>query len=834
METYLFYIGKSALGAGAFYLAFVLLFQNQKHFTFNRIYLPVSLGLSFLIPLITFTTVKYIEPVSASGFNGFAYLPESTAKIEEPQFILEWYHYLFGLYILGSSGFLFHLFLGHLKAIHIIKKSRILQLFESSVNITQKDVHPFSFFSKIVLSEKTLSHPNLKMIIEHENIHVKEKHTLDILFAEILFLLQWFNPFAWLLKDAMKNNLEYITDHEIAKTNHPQTYQLAMVSLADKKGVAPFLNALNGSQLKNRIIMMKKKTENKYAFVKQLVVLPLLAVLVMGLSNKEVKTEIIQQSNVVYSTQNKEYYENILNKNPETDVANNNNGTDANFNNSIGEKNLKSSTDTIQKTVGKAEKHKKDFIENSNIPVEEIVTFRLLKDSSVIFQYGDKNENGETIIKTITRQNATTDDRQKDTLASVNENSVYFKAEEMPEFPGGESALKKYIQENIKYPPIALERGIWGKVYVSIIISNEGEVTNPMIVKGIDPYLNKEALRVIKSLPDWKPGKKNGMPVNVHYTVPVEFNIKGLPHKIKSAAEGLSVPKPLFIVNGIETANIEAIDPENIKSIDVIKDKSATDIYGEKGVNGVILITTKNPVKFNPGISGNPVVIVDGQRYDSVEDVNVQPDEIASISVLKNESATKLYGEQAKDGAIIINTKTKYNSEKTDPLIIVNGKETGQNIKDIDPETIESMNVLKDESATVKYGEKGKNDVIEITLKPEKIDTELKLRKFIAKEIKYPLEAVETNTDGEVSFLFRVDKNGNIFDIMKAKKKDINLETVVVTAYKTKTPGKFIKNQEWNLLTKEVKRVIEKVPVIQIPEFSEKTVQVNVKFVLQD
>ncbi len=93
---------------------------------------------------------------------------------------------------------------------------------------------------------------------------------------------------------------------------------------------------------------------------------------------------------------------------------------------------------------------------------------------------------------------------------------------------------------------------------------------------------------------------------------------------------------------------------------------------------------------------------------------------VVLISVLKNESAsTKIYGEQAKNGVIIINTKTKYNSVETDPLIIVNGKETGQKIEDIDPETIQSVNVLKDESATEKYGEKGKNGVIEIKLKSD-------------------------------------------------------------------------------------------------------------------
>src|SRR5690606_5087738 len=111
---------------------------------------------------------------------------------------------------------------------------------------------------------------------------------------------------------------------------------------------------------------------------------------------------------------------------------------------------------------------------------------------------------------------------------------------------------------------------------------------------------------------------------------------------------------------GVETKNIDKILPENIERIDVLKDQSSTTIYGEKGKNGVILITTKEKK-----IKGNPLVIVDGQEYKSMEEAKVPTGEIANISVLKGETASsKIYGERAKDGVIIINTKTKYNSEK--------------------------------------------------------------------------------------------------------------------------------------------------------------------------
>ncbi|MFV0268361.1 MAG: carboxypeptidase-like regulatory domain-containing protein, partial [Draconibacterium sp.] len=293
MENFLLYIGKSGLAAGAFYLLFLALFQNKKQFLFNRIYLPVSLAISFLIPLITFTSVRYIETQTVNYAKSFAYLPEaSVPAVAEPE--MEWTSVLFLIYLAGTMLFLGHLLLGHYKAFRIVRTSKLTEFYGTIVNVTSKDVHPFSFFNKIVLSERTTRNPNLEMIVQHESIHVKERHTLDILAGEILFLFQWFNPFAWLIKDAMKNNLEYLTDHQVAQSHNPEAYQLTMVGLADKKGVAPFLTALNGSQLKNRIIMMKQNSENKYPLLKQLVVLPLLAVLIMGLSTKEVKTEIVQ------------------------------------------------------------------------------------------------------------------------------------------------------------------------------------------------------------------------------------------------------------------------------------------------------------------------------------------------------------------------------------------------------------------------------------------------------------------------------------------------------------------------------------------------------------
>lgn len=1032
MEAYLIYIGKAGMAAAAFYLAFLILFQNQKQFVFNRLYLPVSFALSFVIPLITFTSIKYVEAVPVSDFNGFAYLPGSALAVEQAPFVPAWYHYLFALYVLGSVLFLFRLITGHLKALSMVVKSQIQKLFGIEVHVTPADVHPFSFFSKIVVSEKTLGSPNLKMIVEHESIHVREKHTLDILFAEILFLAQWFNPFAWLLKDAVNNNLEYLTDDQIAQNHNPKEYQLAMVALADKKGVAPFLNALNGSQLKNRIIMMKKKTENKYALLKQLVVLPLLAVLVMGLSNKEVKTEIIsQESGIEFSRDEKIVTGTVTNEKGEpikgasvvikgrpmgvvsdengkyeievlpsdkvllfrfldydevsAQIGNKNNidaqiKTDGNpaisgipFDSSfrmrnskgelvkplymIGDKEINienidhnlikyfvmlndeeatekygekgkngviviSTTTAIDDISATSEKEftvsgkvtddkgqplsgvsilikgktlettttdtkgnyeikseseiellvfgkdgfetlevkpggrknidvklevdnklyivdgKEHKAETSEIDTDNIERIDILKGESGFKFYGEKGKNGVVIISTkdtvqskeINTTVITTQAKQE----KENGSPVFYKVEQMPEFPGGELGLRTFIARSIKYPEIAAENGIQGKVYVTFVIAKNGDVKNPTIAQGVDPALDKEALRVVSSLPKWRPGREKGEAVNVSYTVPITFQLQEQASSKGVLRSKIPGGSPLYIVNGVEKESLEDLNPQDIESIDVLKDKSATEKYGDRGRNGVIIIDTKAKKKFD---ATDKILIVDGKEYrGDINDIDVN--DISSVEVKKSQSNNNIYDlKRSGKDKIIIQTKTKYNTEEK-PLIIIDGKETNQAIKDIDPETIHSINVLKDKLATEKYGEKGKNGVILITLKAAKenpkITSLLEFRKFIANEIVYPKEAVETNTHGAVSFFFRVDKNGNIFDIKVPKRGDLSLDEVVVVGYKTKIPGRDIKNSDWMILTNEVERVLKAAPALHVPEFYEKSIKINVKFELQD
>jgi len=106
------------------------------------------------------------------------------------------------------------------------------------------------------------------------------------------------------------------------------------------------------------------------------------------------------------------------------------------------------------------------------------------------------------------------------------EEEIFVVVENMPEFPGGELALRKFISTAIKYPSIAQENGIQGKVFVNFVVDRDGSISNAKIARGVDPSIDKEALRVVMTLPKWKPGMQRGKTVRVSYTVPISFQLQ--------------------------------------------------------------------------------------------------------------------------------------------------------------------------------------------------------------------------------------------------------------------------------------------------------------------
>ena len=164
-------------------------------------------------------------------------------------------------------------------------------------------------------------------------------------------------------------------------------------------------------------------------------------------------------------------------------------------------------------------------------PKAEQVSDKIVRESNdmtemVTIPVTEKNQTSTIEIKDVKKKASPQKVRNKKGKAKKTDETIYNVTELMPFFPGGQEALSRYIGENIKYPRQAEENGIQGRVIVTIIITKEGKVTNPKIVKSVDPILDKEALRVVRTLPDWIPGRQNGKAVNVLFTIPVTFRLK--------------------------------------------------------------------------------------------------------------------------------------------------------------------------------------------------------------------------------------------------------------------------------------------------------------------
>ncbi len=235
------------------------------------------------------------------------------------------------------------------------------------------------------------------------------------------------------------------------------------------------------------------------------------------------------------------------------------------------------------------------------------------------------NSSGKDINKIVAFADIT------DTVPDKN-NKVFTSVEQVPEFPGGLTEFYNFLSKTIRYPNESRKKGIQGRVIIKFIVEKDGELTNFKIARGVEKEIDQEALRALKLSPKWKSGIQNGKPVRVAYAVPIAFTLEDVkspkPAKNKMGAvvenktgvntvviaDGNNAAvtdidknkefhfkgKPLYLLDGKEIKNLNGIDPNNIQSISVLKDKSATALYGLKGDNGVIIITTKiNKLKLN-------------------------------------------------------------------------------------------------------------------------------------------------------------------------------------------------------------------------------------------
>lgn len=182
--------------------------------------------------------------------------------------------------------------------------------------------------------------------------------------------------------------------------------------------------------------------------------------------------------------------------------------------------------------------------------------------------------------------------------SSKDDGRVFDVVEEQPRYPGGTNALMTYLRDNIKYPAEAAKAGIQGMVIVQFVVGKDGAVRDIKPVKSVSPELDAEAVRVVAAMPKWVPGYQRGEAVNVRYTLPVNFRMDGGPDSESQKAAGSNIAfsdDVYYVVDGVHVsaAELKKISADKINSIEVFKGESAVEKFGEQAKNGAIVVSTK-------------------------------------------------------------------------------------------------------------------------------------------------------------------------------------------------------------------------------------------------
>ena len=648
MGIFFVYILKSSICLVGFYLFYRLLLSRETFHRFNRIALLSILLLSCLLPLVEVTVEKQTE-VHQTMMTLEQWLmladmmdAESTAELQAEEVTVTWIQVALLVYLVGILFFVFRNGYSLLKLGGLLRSGRKEQLEKYTggkekviLIVHDRDIAPFSWMKYIVISQKDLDE-NGREILIHELAHIQNRHSWDLLVADICIFFQWFNPASWLLKQELQNIHEYEADETvIEKGVDAKQYQLLLIKKAVGTRLYSMANSFNHSKLKKRITMMLKEKSNPWAKLKYLYILPVAAIAVTAFARPEISEtaeEISRMSDALGIEQASLLFSRL---------------------HDISAVKVNDLTAIVE---AKAAKTTEEAVQMSTV----------LKDTA-------KPVEVKYIPTEVT-------DKLKGT-------PLYEVVEQMPEFPGGGmAAALEYIQKNMQYPESAKENGTQGRAMVQFVVDKEGNVTEPKVIRSVDKELDAEAIRLVKSMPKWKPGMQKGQAVAVKYTMPVLFKLEG-GKKVNSSIVVNSMPTgfsvlganaPLYIVDGKEVTSsiMSALDANKIESMTVLKGKDATDLYSEKGKNGVILITLKGseqkPITLStkssavsvPGVNAvylnnrrsdwaDVDVFVDGEKIElsgKALDEVVSPNEIESINIEKN-------AENANRGKIYITTK---------------------------------------------------------------------------------------------------------------------------------------------------------------------------------
>lgn len=386
------------------------------------------------------------------------------------------------IYTMVACLFLLRFFWQLVSIVRLRNKCRTTDINGTRVYLLESNEGPFSFFNWIFINPTKHNRQETDEIMTHELAHCRQLHSVDILFTELFAIVFWANPFVWLLKREVRLNLEYLADNNVlAGGTDSKKYQYHLLGLAYRKNVATISNNFNVLPLKKRIKMMNKKRTKRIAKVKYALYIPLAAALLVVSNIETVARDIANVAKAMPMAKASVKQEKMV------DLSFSNKATAA-----VESRKNVQSTEAIER-----------------------------KDNKMEVQAD--NRNSEMSAQKVEETTEVANEESVEKGPKKSPKKVYEYIENMPTFNGN---LNQWLLQNMKYPVEAMNKKEQGKVIVQFIVSENGEVSDPKIIRSVSPALDEEACRIVLAMPKWNPGKLKGKPVAVRYMLPITFRLQ--------------------------------------------------------------------------------------------------------------------------------------------------------------------------------------------------------------------------------------------------------------------------------------------------------------------
>ena len=485
MREIINYILEANLALLAFLAAYKLLFGKENAFGLLRLYLLCAIVFSLVFPLIHFQNTSNSNTLSIGNVIPEYWLPEVTIgpndppeKIPTTALANDTWSVLGWVYIIGVAVASLWLVcqVGYVIILTLNSKSYKIDRFR--IIESNEDKPTFSFFNLIYIGKSdVLDQQEKEQIIRHESIHAKQLHSVDILLVTLVRNFFWFNPFIKTYKDLFIQLHEFEADARAVENSDVNKYcsLLARVALQSH---FPIASHFNESLTVKRIEMMRtiKKKIEKWKIA---MVLVIISGCFVAISCNDQLVDDFEKSTISqtgdYPAEVKTYMTEFQKKHP---------------------------------------REKLTYMEGTSEDVEKFLTTPGVKER-VVYEYKYRGDEKRGVLMSNVVQFAE---------ATQSDNNVFMVVEQQPEFAGGYDAMKAFLRDNIRYPEDAQKQGVDGTVYVSMIINEDGSVTDVKLLRGVSASIDAEAVRVVKMMPPWTPGKQNGQNVKVRFNIPIKFH----------------------------------------------------------------------------------------------------------------------------------------------------------------------------------------------------------------------------------------------------------------------------------------------------------------------